>query len=208
MKILCLHGFRHNSALLQKSMSTLTKKFGKNDITFDFLDSCFPYVCVDGSEVLEKTDLKQWWSAKKDSILKLDTFDTVNESIEHIQKKWDENKYDGILGFSQGSVLAQIFAYRCQNKQINTYSPKFIILCSTFPITDLHECKQYENKLNLPCFIMYGSKDLFVQKDLTLKFSKICENATIYEHNGGHYVSSTKDTCDALLAFFNKLNIV
>ena len=202
MKILCLHGFRHNSALLQKSMGTMMTCFKKANIEFDFLDSNISYTSAE--PVDEKANFRQWWSATKDSVTNLTTFDTIEDSLKTVLKKWDDGKYDGILGFSQGSVLAQIFAYRIQNGIFKTYAPKFVILCSTFSITDTNEKKMYEKKLDYPCVIMYGEKDTFVTDELTLQVSAFMANPFLIKHKGGHYVSTTKETTDSLLEFLIK----
>ena len=161
LKILCLHGFRHNSTLLKRSMESITKKLRKLGVEFDFFESPILYSGDDNND--NSKDFKQWWSATKETVQSQEKYDTLEQSIENLKVKWQNYKYDGIIGYSQGSVLVQIFAYMIQNKIIDTYEPKFLILSSTFPITDVRYKDLYKEKLRYPTIIMAGTNDTFVK---------------------------------------------
>ena len=190
LKILCLHGFSHNSQLLKKSMDSTIKKLARLNIEFDFFDSPIKYNSGDYTD----TEYRQWWSATKESALTLEKYDTIDESIKNLKDKWESDKYDGLLGFSQGSVLIQLYCYLIQNKIISTYEPKFIVLVSTSPITDIEHKKYYQSQLIYKTLIMTGSKDTFVGMDQTLSLNKFFKNATIIIHTGGHYFSTSSET--------------
>ena len=197
MKILCLHGLRHNGTLLEQSMKGISKKF--KNIEFVFINSKFKFE--------NEENLYCWWNANRENALTIDKYDLINESINYILQYWNKDIYDGILGFSQGSVVAQIFCYYVQNKIIETYAPKFAILCSSSEISDLNLKKLYETKLNLPICYMYGSKDPIINSETNMKLiEKLGDNVYILEHNGGHYVSSNSGTIDKLQIFFNSLS--
>lgn len=188
LKILCLHEFRQNSQLLKKTMEPTVKKLSKLNITFDFYDSPIKYQ----NDI--NSDYRQWWSATKENILTLKNFDTVKESIHYLKQKWESDKYDGLLGFSQGSTLVQIFAYQIQNKIINTKEPKFIILASPFPISDVEYNKYYRSQLVYKTLIITGSKDTLVSMELTLSLVKYLRNSKTIIHTGGHYFSTSTET--------------
>jgi predicted lipase len=193
LKILCLHGFRHNSELFKKSMDSTIKKLSKLNVEFDFYDSPINYVGEEEGDD-DKNNYRQWWSANKDNVLTLENYDTLEQSIQNLKHKWEEGKYDGLLGFSQGSVLAQIFAYQIQNKLLETYEPKFIVLASTFPITDTNYKKYYQEQLNCKTVIMTGSRDTLVDMKHTLSIIKHFKNPTTIVHTGGHYFSTSSET--------------
>jgi hypothetical protein len=198
-KILCLHGYRHNSARLQKSMNSMIKNFKKHDIILDFINSPIKYIEPDQDN---QDSLYQWWNIdSKDSVLTLDHYDTLNESIKYLTDIWNKDTYIGILGFSQGSVLVQIFCRYIEQDiiQVNN-KPKFSILCSTFPISDIN-LKDNLSKLKIPTLFMCGTKDTFVNNDITLKVCEYYENYTLLQHTGGHYVSSNKESTDKVLEF-------
>ena len=56
---------------------------------------------------------------------------------------------------------------------------------------------------------MYGTKDTFVTKDNTLKIMNYWSKDKCFEleHIGGHYVSTTKTTCELLFNFIQKYQI-
>lgn len=205
MKILCVHGFRHNSEALKESMKTLIKKFSKNGIEFHFYDSPISYKSNDVNEI--NNEYKQWWSATRANILTLEKYDTIDESLKHLKERWEEDKYDGILGFSQGSVLVQIFAYQIQNKIICTYEPKFLILASMFAITDINHKNNYQTQLKYKTAIMAGARDTLVSMGDTLSLIKYFKNPYTIVHTGGHYVSSSSETYYMLQKFFDECKV-
>lgn len=196
LKILCLHGFKHNSKLLKKSMEETIEKLSKFNIEFDFYDSPIKYNSAEDNVVnnIDKMDYKQWWSTTKENILTLEKFDTAEESIKNLKKKWESDKYDGLLGFSQGGVLIQIFAYQIQNKIIDTYEPKFIVIASTIEISDKNYKKYYECQLIYKTLIMVGSKDTLINMEQTLSLIRHFKDPSIIIHSGGHYFSTTSET--------------
>lgn len=220
IKILCIHGFRHNSELLKKSMEQVIRKMSKHNVEFDFYDSPIAY-----KEPLEvkpsdtnpsKTkradattgkseDYRQWWSATRENVLKLEKYDTIDESLIHLKKKWEEERYDGLLGFSQGSVLVQIFAYQIQNKVIETYEPKFLVLVSTFAISDTTHKKNYANLLKYRTVVMTGSRDTLVGMGDTLALLQYIPNAYTIIHTGGHYFSTSSESCYMFKKFIDDL---
>ena len=203
LKILCLHGLRHNSELLKKSMERIIKKLVKFDIEFYFYDSPIKYTNDNDTD----NDYRQWWTATKENVYILEKFDTIELSITNLKNKWDSDKYDGLLGFSQGGEIAQIFAYQIQNKIIKTYEPKFLILVSSIPITDINYNKYYQYQLNYKTLIISGSKDTLVSMDKTLSLVKYFKEPSIIIHRGGHYFSTTSETYYRLKKFLQEFKL-
>lgn len=198
MKILCLHGLRHNKDLLQKSMKDMVKKI--KDVEFVFVNS--PFIFEDSN----LDGMYCWWNATRENALTIDKYDMIEDSISYLLDVWNKDNFDGILGFSQGSVVVQIFCYYIQNQKIQTYSPKFAILCSTTEISDIKLSNLYETKLVLPICLMYGMKDGIIPKDTSLAIAnKLSNEPYLVEHTGGHYVSSNRETISKLLIFLKKL---
>lgn len=198
IKILCLHGLRHNSLLLRKSMDKTIKKLSKLNIEFDFFDSPIKY------PTNESIDYRQWWTATRENALTLEKYDTIEQSINNLKQKWESSKYDGLLGFSQGSVLAQIFAYQIQNKLINIYEPKFLILICGSPISDHDYSKYYQSRLILKTLVMSGSQDPLVDINKTMELVKHLENVSIITHTGGHYFSTSSESYNQFKDFLLK----
>jgi predicted esterase len=189
-------------------MGSLISKLSKQLISFDFYDSPISYQRNESDDPsVDASSYKQWWNATRDNVLTNPEYDTATESVSNLLKKWESAEYDGILGFSQGSVLTQIFTYQIQMKIIKTYNPKFVILSSTFPITDVKLKSYYETLLDVPTLVMYGSRDTFVTKEQTIETSKYFKNATLLEHSGGHYVSSNQFAIEGVRNFLQPFTI-
>ena len=197
LKILCLHGFRHSADAINKSMAGLIKKFEKKGVEFVFYNSPIIYTGDDAKDC----DYRQWWSATRENVLTLENFDTIEESIKNLSVKWESDNYDGILGFSQGSVLTQIFAYQIQKDIIKVTPPKFIILASPFPITDNVYKDYYKDQLCYKIAVMTGSRDTLVDTSTSLSLLKYFKDSTTITHSGGHYVSSSGETYNSLQKF-------
>jgi len=193
MKILCLHGLRHNKDLLERSIKPMFNKF--KDVTFVFINAPFTFP--------NEPEFYCWWNATRENAQTIEKYDTINESLQYITNIWNNDKFDGILGFSQGSVVAQIFCYHIQNNVINTHSPKFAIFCSTTEISDISLHSLYQTKLKIPICVMYGIKDTLVTNDVCIKVgNKLSDNPHLIEHCGGHYVASNRDVIVGLQQFF------
>jgi len=203
IKILCLHGLRHNSQLLKKSMESTIKKLSKLGIEFDFFDSPIKY-CTSENTNNEDVDYRQWWSANRENALTIEVYDTIKESLQNLKHKWESSKYDGLLGFSQGSVLVQIFAYQIQNKIISTYDPNFLILVSSSPISDTDYKEYYKSQILYKTLIMSGSKDPLVDMNRTTTLIKYFKDPEVIIHSGGHYFSTSSEAYQLLKNFLLK----
>lgn len=206
MKILCLHGLRHSGDAMKKSMKDLIRKFTKKGIEFDFYTSPIKFIPEKSTEtdkLEELNDYFQWWTATRENGLTLEKYDTIEQSLKNVLNKWNSEQYDGILGFSQGSVLTQIFAYQLQYKIIDTYEPKFIILAGASPITDTIYKQYYNNILKYPVAFISGMRDTLVKLEITNNLRKYVdpEKTIFLIHNGGHYVSTSTEIIYPLLAF-------
>lgn len=202
-RILCLHGFRQNGSILKKSMHqyiTDCKKLQKYEL--EFVDSPFAYVRNEGDGEIDTSSFRQWWYGTKEDVTTVTTYDTLAESVKFVLEKLQTTKdCVGIWGFSQGSVLAQIVAYRLQQAGMPL---QCLILSATFPISDAGEVKRTaELKLTCPTLLMHGAKDTFVERKRALVVCEYIANCTLVEHDGGHYVSTTKASRDAVSVFIS-----
>ena len=201
MKILCLHGFRHSSKSLKKYMDALINKFSKYDIEFDFYQSPIKYIPTSDeiNSGIDCNDYYQWWSTTRENFLLNEHYDTINESLNNLTQKWKSENYDGILGFSQGSVLVQLFVYKIELQQIVVYEPKFIILVSPFIPSDIDFIDYNKTIKNIKTIIISGAKDTLVPTNISLSLIKQFSDARFLLHSGGHYVSSSTEIMYPLL---------
>lgn len=180
MRILCLHEYGTNSQKTKKSLDSLIKKLP--NIEFVFVDS----------PIRDDDNTYKWWSITRNNMLSIRKYDTVKKSLLNLQKIWNSDKYDGIFGFSQGSVLAQIFAYQIQEKIISvTHQPKFLILSNTYKISDEEFEQFYKKYLEIPTILIIGTRNFLIPIEICLSVVNYLKHPYIIFHDGGHYASSS-----------------
>jgi hypothetical protein len=190
LRILCLHGFRHNSYKLKHSMAQLIRRGKPKNIIYDFLDAPFKHPDFNDSSTDPNVHYKQWYETDLELVLSggvQTTHDTLDQSLVSIYDKWtSDGPYDGILGFSQGSVVIQHFLLRYPN-----LSPKPKVMILAGPFTIRQEIR------NIPCLILHGEKDDLVNNEY-LEIPNYISPCTIIIHPGGHYISSKVEFCQAV----------
>jgi len=191
---------------------SLTKKFAKHDIRFDYATSPTIYRDLENGEVdIDDQNYRQWWSTTRKGLFDEPQYDTVYKSIKYIHELCCKENYDGILGYSQGSTLVQIMLYLQEypeffgDKYKNiTFNFKFAVTSCTFNITDNVFKNLYDYKLTMPVLNIYGLNDELVPYRVSELFGEKCKNVTNYKHGGKHYVPTTKEMFDIMHNFIIK----
>ena len=195
MKLLGLHGLSQNGEVFEKHLS-------------DFLPNNCETSCPDSLLQLDEVNKQlTWWrfDTKNNSFLHTllmiaseDPHHTfgLNKNIENIAEHWNKEKYDGIVAFSQGTVLATILA-----KHVDA---KFVILisgfCDPWP-------KQFKKEiLDIPSLHIRGKKDVFVPPIRSERLASLYANNIIHEHNYGHIVPTDNETLLIVKEFLNKFS--
>jgi len=199
IRILCLHGYKQNVEIFKKSIDIMNLNFIRYNIVFDFLQSNI----LTSTSTSTSTSLYCWWSRNKDfdNFNNFDTFDTLEQSIEHLKDKWQEDKYDkydGILGFDQGGILAEIFTKRVEDGIIDTYRPSILILASIYTIstsisTPVSKINNILDQIKCFTILIHGSKDNIIPLEEVFKVCNDFDNYRLVIHHGGHFMSSTKE---------------
>ncbi|EGC34127.1 hypothetical protein DICPUDRAFT_98320 [Dictyostelium purpureum] len=96
LKILCLHGFKQNSSLFKSKTAVLRKSI--KDIA--------ELVYVDAPHIVDETKgSASWWRASKDG----KEYRGWEQTLEYLRSVFEkQGPFDGVLGFSQGAVLASL----------------------------------------------------------------------------------------------------
>jgi len=194
LKVLCLHGFNQNQEIFKHKCAFLRDRF-KNIFELTFIDA--PYKLPNDSG-------NAWWIYSKEAPLDIKWENIIGHNVDHInldaslqfvKKIWNENKFDGILGFSQGATMA---SFICHNKDNLNINPKFVISISGFKSNLLI------NEIDIPSIHIIGLSDEIILPTYSHDLAKSFKNPLIFEHNGKHVIPSNALFKNKLKEFLNK----
>jgi hypothetical protein len=205
IRILCLHGYRQSVKLVENTSETLTKKCAKYNIKLEWIDA--PYKITENEFGYEKdVDRKKWWSFKSlGDFISPNEYDTLKESMNYVAKIYNEGKYDGILGFSQGSVLIQALILE------EWIKPSFAILIATFSLMDPRMIKDKDISKDVRYLFCNGTNDYYVPTTWSKvimnwiidKGNKNCEH---YEFEGDHDIPTDIKGIRKIISFIKNRN--
>ncbi|MCO5597150.1 hypothetical protein L7F22_051225 [Adiantum nelumboides] len=185
LRVLCMHGFRTSAAIFEKQIRRWDSSI------LDLLDLTFldgPYLASGKSEVeaIFPGPYFEWFQFNKD----YSEFTNLEECKDFISKYMQEHgPFDGLMGFSQGGVLAAAFAGLQQKGLALQHRPplRFIILVAGTGFNNEHlmnEC--YSELVECPSVQIIGDQDYLrkVNEELLVKF----KDPVVVRHQGKHTV--------------------
>ncbi len=187
MRILILHGFTQNANIVKSKFSNTIKLINQ-------LVKNIEWVVPDASNIIdEKNNLRAWYYCNADDPLDYAKYFDVecsawyglDKTLEYF--KSINNRFDVIIGFSQGAQLAHYLLY---NNIITTQKVVFIS-GFVFPWNDL-----YQNKIsNVESLHVYGLADNIVSNGKTKFLINQYQNKTIIEHTKHHILGFNNSIC-------------
>ncbi|KAK8890105.1 hypothetical protein M9Y10_034865 [Tritrichomonas musculus] len=191
MKLFGLHGHLQNSKLFKGKIGGLLHQFKKIGVEIIFIDS--PYVCPESTE---DPPLRTW--AQNNSIKE------AEDSI--IAAKEAHPEVCGFFCFSMGSMLALHLAAHAATHQDSPFSwIKLIVAVSApYPKPDSPLLDSLPCKCEIPVLFVIGKSDEIALPDSQRKYLDSFPNATVFEHDGGHYVPGARQYVQTYVDFFTK----
>ena len=184
-KVLCLHGFRTSSAVLQQQMLPLTAIL--DSMGFDLLVPDAPHRAagpVQGAEGLDEDDSYGWWlydgESHHGSAIGLDVSIALLEAI-------SADGVAGVVGFSQGGAMAAQVAQMVQAKWAMLFSPVFVPGKAA-------QCK-------CPTMLAYDPADEVHEATKLLIGEIEPERLTLLKHEHGHRIPPTSEWYNAIEGF-------
>eukprot|EP01127_Copromyxa_protea_P010409 TRINITY_DN2535_c0_g1_i3.p1 TRINITY_DN2535_c0_g1~~TRINITY_DN2535_c0_g1_i3.p1 ORF type:complete len:152 (-),score=35.77 TRINITY_DN2535_c0_g1_i3:267-722(-) len=119
---------------------------------------------------------------------KIEEYDGLDESVELLKNEIKAHgPFDGILGFSQGGVVASLLAAVTESGEFP--SIKFAIFMASFPASaTIWKAKYPENGCSVPSLHFWGTKDNLVSNDLSEELSKLFISPEVHVHDSSHVV--------------------
>ncbi|UJR19509.1 hypothetical protein I4U23_022639 [Adineta vaga] len=200
IQILVLHGYYDSAANRQHQMRTLTRSM--KEVEFVFLNSPFPFInygFVLASEI-SHTDARYQWTSYRPELAGPDhPLDTLQESVTYIVEYINQNgPFQGILGFSQGALVAAASMLHISNCPSLPTCVRFVILVgcpSTNDPTMKAALDSFEKEHAIPTLHVTGANDTLIPSSMSqIMFGYFHPSrAEFYIHKGGHYCPSDSD---------------
>ncbi|CAK9313034.1 unnamed protein product [Citrullus colocynthis] len=185
-KILCLHGYRTSGAILKKQIEKWPNSV-LHQFDFHFIDAPFPSQGKSEVEGIYNPPYFEWFQHNKD-MTGYENFESCLEFIENYMVK--HGPFDGLLGFSQGGMLAAAFPGLQAKGVALTKVPKikFVIIISgsKLGLPSLVAQKAYAPSISCPSLHFLSEKDFLMPSGLKLLESFV--EPLVISHPKGHAV--------------------
>lgn len=189
MKILILHGYGQNLDRINHITSKLKHLFIKN------YQAQFYYIEAP-NEILNNFSGEEGfgWFDNKD-FFTTNHYQNLDKSLDKLKDFIDNyGPVDGVIGFSQGGVMATIL--------LQLYSFKFSIIISAYPVTD-DEYQNYDH-ITTPSLHVWGLNDQVVlpqQSELNYKKMPLSD---CFIHQGKHVIPSNASFKKKVIEFVDE----
>lgn len=217
LKILCIHGYRQNAKMFKEKTGALRKML-KKYIDCDFITA--PHLVPPGNKGSaawadvktlpddESEGERGWWFSREDDWFKSDHVSDIAKGFETtldlVISTLEGNKYDGILGFSQGASLVSILSLIQQQQNKQWF--KFAILFSGFKSHSSQHDKYYSGaKSEIPSLHVYGEGDEVVSASMSLDVVECYSNTKVKTHPGGHFIAANSAQKPSYISFLEEM---
>ncbi|CAK9107720.1 unnamed protein product [Durusdinium trenchii] len=177
LRLLCLHGRCQTSATFQGKIERLIAKSA----------SCADFVFVDGPVELplqheERVNTKGWWEEGEARSLHAPRIREV------LSQAWSElGPFEGVLGFSEGGLVAQLACHWASEGESPFASLRFGIFAASPELTESCAAE------GMKSLHMASSKDTVVPLEESKRLAARFSNAEWLEHEAGHVFSQRSE---------------
>ncbi|KZT61195.1 hypothetical protein CALCODRAFT_514934 [Calocera cornea HHB12733] len=206
LRVLALHGYGQNAHIFRTQILPICKAC-EGRVEFVFYDgpvvlhppdqpSGYTLVDEDGyplvrhTPVLDREETPRGWCTFNEDRTR---YHGVEEAFAFLKPIMERERFDGVIGFSQGAALA---AYLCAYLEDPTTHPlfehrfhpplKFAILCSGFLPID----PPLPHLLQTPTLHILGRHDTHIGTAESMLLATACARPRVEVHEGGHFVAT------------------
>ncbi|KAL4909665.1 hypothetical protein BDW74DRAFT_173160 [Aspergillus multicolor] len=207
MRFLCLHGIGSNSRILQQQTAAIRYELGSGH-TYDFVEGTIPW---DADPKLKGTMLD---GEKTFTYLDPTSAESCLRATELLEQYVAaEGPYDGVIGFSLGSILALSWMIQRQQEKETAPFKVAIFFSSIFPLRDMDALRQGrvvtlesipEECLDLPTAHIWGANDEGQEHAQNTHRACKAETRSVYVHGKGHEISTAPDDLISMVKVINR----
>ncbi|KAL3685174.1 hypothetical protein R1sor_003196 [Riccia sorocarpa] len=206
LRVLAFHGFRTSGAILQKQLSKWSPSIHEL-VEFTCPDGPFPARGESDVKAIFEGPYFEWMQYNKGWT----EFYNYEESLAYIVDYMEKNgPFDGVLGFSQGSVTAGcLLACQIKKRVVGGKSPadlppiRFYISISGAYLRDKGIKDVYSgDPMDVPTLHFIGAKDML--KEPSLEFLQFWKDPTELHHPSGHTVPRLDEEASSKVVAFLK----
>lgn len=210
-----LHGYAQNAVIFRKRLAAFRKSCGE-DIELVFVDA--PHVLdpvdmggnssstntlesFDAPEVVNDPTLtpRGWWR-KADAAR--GEYAGLDASLASLRNVLSQERYVGVLGFSQGAAMAAVLAALLENPSLQPtflingeplHPPfQFCVAVSGFKPSGPICTSLFASSYSTPTLHVLGKTDVVVSEERSKTLLNVSSNRRVEWHDGGHCVPSKK----------------
>lgn len=197
LRVLCLHGYHGSADTLRSQMTSLVTG----------LASLAELVCVD-APTLSRGDFGWWHAVQNEEAAERGDpgvasrrkhYKGWSKTRDWIVSLFQQQRFDGVFGFSQGAALAGLLVgLRAPDGKPTGDKPlsfDFAMMVGGFRSNDPLHASLYASResYSLPSVHIIGRSDFIVPPGDSHGLASAFLNPLILEHDGGHVVASTPD---------------
>ncbi|KAL8162378.1 hypothetical protein V2J09_013867 [Rumex salicifolius] len=204
LRMLCLHGLRTSGAILKFQLSKWPKEV-HDLVDFVCIDAPFPAKGKSDVEGIFDPPYFEWVHFNDEHT----EYTNFEEMLKYIEDRCIENgPIDGILGFSQGGIIASALPGLQAQGLCLTKIPKikFVIIIAGGKLrSESWKAKAYEHPLAIPNLHFLGEKDFM--RPYGMQLLKSCIDPVIIHHSKNHIVPRVvPDILPTVLKFLENVN--
>ncbi|KAJ0984687.1 hypothetical protein J5N97_003043 [Dioscorea zingiberensis] len=204
LRVLCLHGFRTSGEIMKNQLLGKWPEEVTSRLDFFFPDGPWPATGKSEVEALFPPPYYEWYQYNKD----FSVYKKLDECIAFIEDLMIKHgPFDGLLGFSQGSILSSaVTGMQIKGTAFRSVPRvKFVVLMSgaRFTAPEVAE-KIYPDKITCPSVHFLGDAD-FLKKEGEL-LSQTFVKPVIIRHAKGHTVPRLDgESVKTMLGFIDRI---
>ena len=202
LRILCLPGWRTSGEIMKMQLKLASfLQGGSVELDFCPIDHTFPATGPPDESIqrfFPDEKYYEWWDMDKDT----KRYTGVEQTLERVAGYLNTEKYDGIMGFSQGAALTSLLSILCTKEGADErFHQKFrfsIMVAGFVPRdADIKKWYQEDNSISIPSIHIWGSADSMALASATLARKFDQSAVQLHIHEGNHVIPNIPKESEA-----------